>query len=90
MRFVLGQILPAAGVSLLAGNLFYAWQARRLARAERRDDVCALPYGINALTVFAFVFLVMLPAKLAAQAAGVADPARAPGTPACWLASAPA
>ena len=74
---VLGRILPGAGLSLLIGNLFYAWQARRLARAQNRADVCALPYGINALTVFAFVFLVMLPAKLAAQAAGVADPALA-------------
>jgi len=73
---VLGTILPGAGVSLLVGNLFYAWQAIRLARTESRDDVCALPYGINTVTVFAFVFLVMLPAKLAAQAAGDPDPAR--------------
>lgn len=74
---VLGTILPGAGVSLLVGNLFYAWQARRLAAREGRDDVCALPYGINTVTVFAFVFLVMLPAKLAAQAQGDPDPARA-------------
>lgn len=74
---LLGTVLPGAAVSLLFGNLFYAWQAQRLAAREGRDDVCALPYGINTLTVFAFVFLVMLPAKLAAQAAGSADPARA-------------
>ena len=36
----------------------------------------ALPFGINTVSLFAFVFLVMLPAKLAAQAAGAADPAR--------------
>lgn len=71
-----GHILPGAAVSLLVGNLYYAWQARRLARDTGRDDVCALPYGLNAVTVFAFVFLVMLPAKLAAQAAGAGDPAR--------------
>lgn len=73
---ILGQVLPGAGLSLLFGNLFYGWQALRLARREGRDDVCALPYGINTVTVFAFVFLVMLPAKLAAQAAGDPDPAR--------------
>jgi len=73
---ILGHILPGAGVSLLIGNLYYAWQARKLARETGRDDVCALPYGLNAVTVFAYVFLVMLPAKLAAQAAGAADPAR--------------
>jgi AGZA family xanthine/uracil permease-like MFS transporter len=62
---VLGRILPAAAVSVLAGNLFYSWQAHRLARQTGRDDVCALPFGINTPSVFAYVFLVMLPVKLA-------------------------
>lgn len=75
-ELILGRILPGAAISLLVGNLYYAWQALQLARREGRDDVCALPYGLNAVTVFAFVFLVMLPAKLAAQAAGAPDPAR--------------
>jgi AGZA family xanthine/uracil permease-like MFS transporter len=74
---LLGTVLPGAAVSLLVGNLFYAWQALRLARREGRRDVCALPFGLNTITVFSFVFLVMLPAKLAATAAGSADPARA-------------
>ncbi len=81
-RFVLGfppellygRVLPGAAVSLLVGNAFYAWQAHRLARATGRDDVCALPYGINTVSLFGHVFLVMLPAKLAAQAAGDPDP----------------
>ncbi len=76
-ELVFGRVLPGAAVSLLVGNVFYAWQARRLARRENRADVCALPYGINTVSLFAYVFLVMLPAKLAAQAAGDADPARA-------------
>lgn len=71
-----GHVLPGAAVSLLVGNLYYAHQARELARSSGRRDVCALPYGLNAVTVFAFVFLVMLPAKLAAQAAGAAEPER--------------
>jgi AGZA family xanthine/uracil permease-like MFS transporter len=71
-----GRVLPAAGVSLLIGNLWYARQARRLMRESGRDDICALPFGINTVSVFAHVFLVMLPAKLAAQAAGAVDPAR--------------
>ena len=73
---VRGTILPGAAVSVLAGNLYYAWQAMRLARRTGRTDVTALPFGINTVSLFAFVFLVMLPAKLAAQAAGAADPAR--------------
>jgi len=75
-ELVYGRILPGAAVSLLVGNLYYAWQAKQLADREGRADVCALPYGINTVSLFAFVFLVMLPAKLAAQAQGLADPAR--------------
>ena len=75
-ELVYGRILPGAAVSLLVGNLYYAWQAKKLADREGRADVCALPYGINTISLFAFIFLVMLPAKLAAQAQGVADPAR--------------
>jgi len=83
-RFVLGfppellygRVLPAAAVSLLIGNLFYARQAMKLAAATGRTDVCALPYGINTVSLFGHVFLVMLPAKLAAQAAGSPDPVR--------------
>ena len=67
---VFGRILPGAAVSVLIGNLFYAWQAKKLADAEGRTEVTALPYGINTVSLFAFVFLVMLPAKLAAVAAG--------------------
>src|SRR5262249_53048009 len=69
-------ILPGAAVSLVVGNLFYAWQARRLAARTGRTDVCALPYGINTVSLFGHVFLIMLPAKLVAEAAGAADPAR--------------
>src|SRR5262245_52436229 len=68
-----GRILPGAAVSLVVGNLFYAWQARRLAARTGRTDVCALPYGINTVSLFGHVFLIMLPAKLVA---GAADPAR--------------
>jgi adenine/guanine/hypoxanthine permease len=69
---LLGSILPGAAVSLLVGNLFYAWQARQIARRTGRTDVTALPYGINTVSLFAFIFLVMLPAKLLALAGGAA------------------
>ncbi len=71
-----GRVLPAVAVSLVAGNLYYARQARRVAAATGRDDVCALPYGINTVSLFGHVFLVMLPAKLIATAAGHPDPVR--------------
>jgi AGZA family xanthine/uracil permease-like MFS transporter len=71
---VRSHILPGTAVAVLVGNLFYARQAMQLARRSGRTDVCALPFGVNTPSVFAFVFLVMLPAKLAAAASGAADP----------------
>jgi adenine/guanine/hypoxanthine permease len=73
---VYGRILPGAAISVLVGNVAYAFQARQLAARTGRTDVCALPYGINTVSLFAHVFFIMLPAKLAATAAGAADPAR--------------
>jgi len=73
---VYGRVLPGAAISILVGNVFYAVQAKRLAAATGRTDVCALPYGINTVSLFAHVFLVMLPAQALATAAGAADPAR--------------
>src|SRR5918996_1301523 len=59
--YIFGRILPGAAISIFVGNFFYAWQARRLARETGREDITALPYGINTVTLFAFVFLIMLP-----------------------------
>ena len=61
---IFGSILPATGISLVVGNVAYAVQAHRLGRAEGRSDRTALPYGINTVSLFAYVFLVMLPVKL--------------------------
>jgi len=73
---VYGRVLPGAAVSVLIGNIAYARQARKLALRTGRTDVCALPYGINTVSLFAHVFLIMLPAKALAASAGIADPAR--------------
>ncbi len=60
-EFVTQTILPGAAISVLAGNLFYAWQARRLAHRTGRTDVTAIPFGINTPTIFAYVYLIMAP-----------------------------
>jgi AGZA family xanthine/uracil permease-like MFS transporter len=62
--YIFGKILPGAAISILVGNFFYAWQARRLARETGREDVTALPYGINTVSLFAHVFFIMLPIYL--------------------------
>jgi AGZA family xanthine/uracil permease-like MFS transporter len=77
LALVLGTILPGAALSIVCGNFFYAWQAQRLSARTGRHDVTALPYGINTVSLFAYVFLVMLPVKLAAHDAGLSDTAAA-------------
>ena len=56
------RILPGAAISIIVGNLFYAFQAHRLAKRTGRDDVTALPYGINTPSLLVFIFFVMAPA----------------------------
>jgi AGZA family xanthine/uracil permease-like MFS transporter len=60
-RMITRQILPAVALSIFAGNIFYAWQARQLALRTGRGDVTAIPFGVNAPTIFAYIFLIMLP-----------------------------
>ncbi len=61
---VFGRILPALGIALPIGNLFYGWLAWRLAKEQGRDDVTALPYGPSVPHMFICVFVVMLPTYL--------------------------
>jgi AGZA family xanthine/uracil permease-like MFS transporter len=64
---VYGRILPALGIALPLGNLFYAYLAYRLAKEERRDDVAAMPYGPSVPHMFIVVLVVMLPIYLQTQ-----------------------
>ena len=58
---VIQKILPGSALSILLGNLYYSYQAKKLMEKENRDDVTALPYGINTPSIFAFIFFVMGP-----------------------------
>ena len=60
-ELVYDRILPGAALSILFGNAFYTWQARRLAARTGRNDVTALPYGINTVSLIAFIFLIIAP-----------------------------
>ena len=60
ISLVVGRILPGLALSLVAGNLFYAWQARRLS-ARTGQPVTALPFGVNTISLFAFIFLILGP-----------------------------
>ncbi len=66
-REVFGVILPALGIQLLIGNVYYTHLARRLARRENRADVCAMPYGPSVPHMFIVTFVIMLPTYLATR-----------------------
>jgi adenine/guanine/hypoxanthine permease len=69
---VTGTILPALGIELLVGNIFYFVLARRLSRREGRDDVAAMPYGPSVPHMFIVTLVIMLPTYLKTH-----DPIRA-------------
>lgn len=71
LTLLLQTVLPGAALSVLIGNFFYSYQSQKLSRRSGRTDVTALPYGINTVSLFAFVFLIMLPVKLEAEASGI-------------------
>lgn len=64
-EIVLGRMVPGAAAGVLAGDLLYSWLAFRLARREGRQDVCAMPLGIDTPSMFALSFGVVGPAYLA-------------------------
>ena len=59
---VLGGMLPGTALGVLLGDLAYAALAWRLAHRERRQDVCAMPLGIDTPSLFALTFGVVGPA----------------------------
>lgn len=71
VEMIAGRILPGMAVGILFGNVFYSIQARKLGLKLGRDDVTALPYGINLLPIFFFIFYVMLPAQQIALSQGM-------------------
>jgi AGZA family xanthine/uracil permease-like MFS transporter len=76
---VFGVILPAMGIQLLIGNVYYTYLARRLARRENRLDVCAMPYGPSVPHMFIVTFVIMLPTYLATK-----DPLKAWAAGLAW------
>src|SRR5207245_12401 len=62
---VLGRMVPGTARGVLVGDLAYTWLAVRLRQRTGRDDVTAMPFGIDTPTLFAMVFGVLGPAMAA-------------------------
>ena len=79
-ELLFGRILPALGLMLFIGNMYYAWMAKRLADKTGRDDVTALPSGPSVPHMFFVVFAIMLPIK-----ASTGDPIMAYQAGLAWV-----
>ena len=59
-EIVYTRIIPALGVALLIGNVYYAHMATRM-KAQFGRDFTAQPYGINTVGMYPTLFNIMLP-----------------------------
>jgi AGZA family xanthine/uracil permease-like MFS transporter len=69
---VFGRMFPGTAFGVLIGNLAYTWMARRLAVRSGRDDVTAMPLGLDAPTSIGMALLVLGPAFLGFKQQGMA------------------
>jgi AGZA family xanthine/uracil permease-like MFS transporter len=61
-EFVLTRMIPGTAIGVLLGDLVYTWMAFRLAKRTGREDVTAMPLGLDTPSTFGVAFLVLLPA----------------------------
>ncbi len=73
---VFGRMFPGTAFGVLVGDLGYTWLAVRLARRTGRQDVTAMPFGLDTPSTIGMVLLVLGPAFLKFRAAGL-DPTSA-------------
>ncbi len=68
---VFERMFPGTALGVLVGNLIYTRMARTLAKREGRDDVTAMPLGIDAPTTIGLAMLVLGPAYAGFRAEGL-------------------
>ena len=71
-ELVLTRMVPGTALGVLVGDVAYTWLAVRLMRRTGRADVTAMPFGIDTPTLFAMVFGVLGPVKVATGDAALA------------------
>jgi len=74
---VFQRMFPGTALGVLIGNACYTWMARRLAQKEKREDVTAMPLGLDAPTSIGMALLVLGPSYLGFRQAGLEEMAAA-------------
>jgi adenine/guanine/hypoxanthine permease len=60
--FVVTHMIPGTAFGVLLGDLVYSWMAFRLARRTGRNDVTAMPLGLDTPSTFGVALLILVPA----------------------------
>ena len=63
-ELVLRIMVPGTAAGVLVGDLIYSWLAVRLMRVSGRQDVTAMPFGIDTPSLFGLVFGVLGPVMM--------------------------
>ena len=76
-NFALRYMIPGTAVGVLVGDLLFTWMAFRLARRTGRNDITAMPLGLDTPSTFGMIFFVIGPVYQqrleALKSSGVAD-----------------
>ncbi len=62
-EIVFTRMIPGTALGVLVGDLLYFWLALRLAGKTGRDDVTAMPLGVDTPSLFGLTFGVLGPAR---------------------------
>lgn len=65
------RMFPGTAIGVMFGDLVYTWLAFRLAKKTGRDDVTAMPLGLDSPSTIGMAFAVLGPAFLAAKGRGM-------------------
>jgi AGZA family xanthine/uracil permease-like MFS transporter len=62
-EIVFGRMIPGTALGVLVGDLLYFWVALKVSREQGRDDVTAMPLGVDTPSLFGLSFGVLGPAR---------------------------
>jgi len=66
-NFALTHMVPGTAIGVLIGDLMFFWMALRLARRTGRNDITAMPLGLDTPSTIGMVFFVIGPAFFGAK-----------------------
>lgn len=73
IQFALTRMIPGTALGVLVGDLIYTYMAIRLARKTGRDDVTAMPLGLDTPSTIGIALVVLGPAFAGARADGMSE-----------------